>query len=270
MFRGDEEYQIGEDAMSALCGDQSKSAVRSIVLLALCFGCAPQAAAATVILGGNVTGSWTPAGSPYDVQGDITVPNSGTLSIQPGTSVEIEPFDATSSGSNAFKIEFNNNAELVVDNASIIAQSGVSTSWVGLTATSGSTTHLIDAVLQGNLFLQTGADYLVSLFDNINYDTATINGAVSLGGNLVLSASSLIASPGDSFLLLINDGTDPISGIFNGLPEGSILNLGGVDFTLSYLGGDGNDVQLKAIKLIARSERCFSCEAFSRRRIAWS
>lgn len=42
----------------------------------------------TIIPAGDVSGTWTKAESPYRVQGEITVPNSETLTIEPGTTVE--------------------------------------------------------------------------------------------------------------------------------------------------------------------------------------
>ena len=40
--------------------------------------------AATTIPGGNVSGIWDAAGSPYLIEGDITVPAGQTLTIEPG------------------------------------------------------------------------------------------------------------------------------------------------------------------------------------------
>jgi hypothetical protein len=41
----------------------------------------------TYITGGDVSGSWTSAGSPYYIQGEITIPNSETLTIEPAVEV---------------------------------------------------------------------------------------------------------------------------------------------------------------------------------------
>ncbi len=41
----------------------------------------------TFITGGNVSGMWTLAGSPYYIQGEITVPNGETLTIEPGVDI---------------------------------------------------------------------------------------------------------------------------------------------------------------------------------------
>jgi hypothetical protein len=42
----------------------------------------------TVIPGGDVSGSWSIGGSPYQVMGDVTIPDDSTLSIDPGVIVE--------------------------------------------------------------------------------------------------------------------------------------------------------------------------------------
>ncbi len=44
----------------------------------------------TVVPGGDVYGNWTSGGSPYQVMGDITIPNDSTLSIEPGVIVEFQ------------------------------------------------------------------------------------------------------------------------------------------------------------------------------------
>lgn len=44
-------------------------------------------AAQTVVPGGNVSGNWEVAGSPYLVEGEITVPGGETLTIEPGVEV---------------------------------------------------------------------------------------------------------------------------------------------------------------------------------------
>lgn len=46
--------------------------------------------AQTVVPGGNVSGTWTLANSPYYVTGAITIPNGETLTIQPGVTVSFQ------------------------------------------------------------------------------------------------------------------------------------------------------------------------------------
>ncbi len=57
--------------------------IYSFLLSFMCFALAAQ----TPIAGGNVQGNWTLAGSPYQIQGVITVPYGQTLTIQPGVEV---------------------------------------------------------------------------------------------------------------------------------------------------------------------------------------
>jgi hypothetical protein len=77
-----------------------------------------------------------------------------------------------------------------------------------------------------------------------SYSQLSVTGTVDLGGaTLVLNGSYALAA-GESVVLVNNDGTDAITGTFNGLPEGSVVTFGGVSLILSYVGGTGNDVTL--------------------------
>jgi hypothetical protein len=51
-------------------------------------------------------------------------------------------------------------------------------------------------------------------------------------------------SPGLSFVLINNDGSDAVSGTFNGLPQGAYFTVSGQTFRINYTGGTGNDVVL--------------------------
>ena len=44
----------------------------------------------TIIPGGSVSGTWTAAGSPYLIQGDITIHDDSTLNIEPGVEVNFQ------------------------------------------------------------------------------------------------------------------------------------------------------------------------------------
>jgi hypothetical protein len=82
------------------------------------------------------------------------------------------------------------------------------------------------------------------------------HGQVRVQGTVAFVATSLnvtlvapyLPAMGQVFVLVDNDGTDPISGTFAGRPEGSTVTLGGVyPFRLSYVGGDGNDITLTSL-----------------------
>ena len=107
------------------------------------------ARAATTIPGGNIINqTWTPAGSPYIIQGDITVPLTATLTIQPGTEVQFASSDGLATGLDTSRVEFTvkgtlNAVGTAASPISLKAQSGNGTSiWHGLIfdlATSAST-----------------------------------------------------------------------------------------------------------------------------------
>lgn len=82
------------------------------------------------------------------------------------------------------------------------------------------------------------------------HEQYVVVGGVDLGaGSLsVVQRGGFVPIAGDGFTLIDNDGADPISGVFIGLPEGAQLpeSIGGMPVTISYVGGDGNDVVLTA------------------------
>jgi photosystem II stability/assembly factor-like uncharacterized protein len=45
---------------------------------------------ATNVPGGSVSGTWTIGGSPYNIQGNILIPNDSTLTIQPGVTINFQ------------------------------------------------------------------------------------------------------------------------------------------------------------------------------------
>lgn len=86
------------------------------------------------------------------------------------------------------------------------------------------------------------------------YDRLSVTGAVVLA-NCNLQVDSLAGVPvGAPLVIIANDGTDAVSGTFNGLPEGALVTAGNLaQFRISYHGGDGNDVVLTALCLPATS-----------------
>src|SRR4029077_4912461 len=50
-----------------------------------------------------------------------------------------------------------------------------------------------------------------------------------------------------TFMIIANDGVDPVVGAFAGLPEGATVTASGKPFRISYAGGTGNDVVLTAL-----------------------
>src|SRR5262249_39552680 len=71
------------------------------------------------------------------------------------------------------------------------------------------------------------------------HDQLNVTGTVNLG-NATLNVSGTVGHTSVSVVLVKNDGTDPVTGTFNGLPEGSAVLINGIPFHISYVGGDGN------------------------------
>ncbi|MBT6835096.1 MAG: hypothetical protein HOA61_03550, partial [Bacteroidetes bacterium] len=63
---------------------------KSTIILSLLTLCFFTAYSQTNISGGSVSGTWTLSGSPYLIQGSIMIPDSQTLSIEPGVQIEFK------------------------------------------------------------------------------------------------------------------------------------------------------------------------------------
>jgi hypothetical protein len=77
-------------------------------------------------------------------------------------------------------------------------------------------------------------------------DQIDVTGTVNLtGSKLDLTLlGAFHGHKGETFEIISNDGIDPVNGHFAGLVEGAYLVAGGKVFSISYHGGDGNDVVL--------------------------
>jgi hypothetical protein len=78
-----------------------------------------------------------------------------------------------------------------------------------------------------------------------DYGELVVGGDVALNGSFqVQLLGGFAPSVGDRFLVIDNRGSHPIEGTFAGLPEGATITVGSYGFTISYVGGDGDDVVL--------------------------
>jgi hypothetical protein len=102
-------------------GRTRRLAILAVLATALTgiIGAAPPAmAAGTLIPGGNLsTQTWTEAGSPYVVQGDITIPAGAVLTLQWGTIVQFAASDAMAAGDDVDRVELIVEGSLVVAGA---------------------------------------------------------------------------------------------------------------------------------------------------------
>ncbi|HUJ12969.1 MAG TPA: Ig-like domain-containing protein [Thermoanaerobaculia bacterium] len=104
----------------------------------------------------------------------------------------------------------------------------------------------------GNLTLLPSTDSGSSIFVGATNGSApgqftqtNVTGTVTLNSPILLFLGGVSLPAGTSLTLINNDGTDPVSGTFNSLPEGAMF-LSNVPvqevYKISYAGGDGNDV----------------------------
>lgn len=98
-----------------------------------------------------------------------------------------------------------------------------------------------------NLTLQQGSRYENEIAGTTacsGYDQVTVSGTVTLSDARLDATftNGFPGQPGASYTIVKNDGSSPVSGTFEGLAEGAAFSVLGATFTITYQGGDGNDV----------------------------
>jgi hypothetical protein len=94
---------------------------------------------------------------------------------------------------------------------------------------------------------QTGTTLVVEINgDTIytDYDILFVEGNVTLDGMSLDVTLGYVPDSGDTITLIDNVGSNAVNSSFEGLPEGTTITINGYDATITYVGGDGNDVQL--------------------------
>ncbi|HSW99111.1 MAG TPA: hypothetical protein VLF71_04685 [Candidatus Saccharimonadales bacterium] len=78
------------------------------------------------------------------------------------------------------------------------------------------------------------------------YDQLKVNGTVDVtNGTLAISLyNGFKPATGQTYTIIDNDASDPVTGTFSGLAEGATVTVNGYVFKISYKGGTGNDVVL--------------------------
>lgn len=195
-------------------------------------------------------------GASSQILGDVTGDGSGSL-IKSGSGELFIPSGTTWSNLLSMDVSAGTlNTENNHNNLFTVFQSG---KLIGSGSVIANTLNLNDS---GSLSPGSGSgDYQTFTVDGLNISsTATLvfeisgspslasdridttGGIINLDGNLsLLNVES--SKTGDEFTLINNTGIQPISGIFSGFSEGAIVAPG---LTISYVGGDGNDVVLTA------------------------
>lgn len=98
-----------------------------------------------------------------------------------------------------------------------------------------------------NANLAAAMDYYLEINGIIagtNYDQLNVRGTNTLSSPFLHVSLGYMPAVGERFVIIDNDGTDPVFGTFAGLPEGASLTASNAMMTISYSGGSGNDVVL--------------------------
>src|SRR5207249_10348434 len=107
----------------------------------------------------------------------------------------------------------------------------------------------------GNLTLASGSNFDAELNGTTvgtQYYQQNVSRTVALGGATLNLTLGFTPAVGNTFTIINNDLADA-TGTFSGLPEGKVFTATTGSFTatfqITYQGGDGNDVVLKAVSL---------------------
>ena len=113
-------------------------------------------------------------------------------------------------------------------------QAGPGATSVNAGVTAGGYTEAAGGTLQIDITAPSGTDVL------------TVTGQVTLAGMLDIVATGSLAA-NQSFLIINNDGADPVTGAFIGKLPGVPFTEDGTLWRISYTAGDGNDVALTVV-----------------------
>jgi autotransporter-associated beta strand protein len=118
----------------------------------------------------------------------------------------------------------------------------------GLAVSPGGTS-IATLTVNGSVVTFDAASSLLIDVSSTTGDQLSVTGpaVVTLGGSTLVVSVGVAPSAGQTFTIIDNvDPSSTISGTFDNLPEGTAITVSGQVFTISYIGGDGNDVVLTA------------------------
>ncbi len=136
--------------------------------------------------------------------------------------------------------------EMLLEGRFTVASGDLTLDHPGAVLRVGTTAGITNATTlsNGDLNLNAGtASFGVNLDGSNN--KIVVNGAVNLtGAKLEVVSGDYGATVGTQYILIDNDGADPVVGTFASLPENATFSIGEREARISYQGGTGNDVVL--------------------------
>ncbi len=90
----------------------------------------------------------------------------------------------------------------------------------------------------------TGSNLRIQIASDGAYQGLYVNGEVDVSNAGLDIVGTYVPPPGYTILPVVNDGADPIIGTFISVPEDGEYPFNGEEFIITYLGGDGNDLEM--------------------------
>ena len=204
-------------------------------------GSVPDATTDVVIVGAQVELDPALGAGPVEVR-DISLENSATLTLLPGTDLTYNDMTITDSQL------YTQSSELSGDEmttATSTAPNGEGQGGPTFNPTTNDNRSI--KITVGTASFGLGGDVPASTGNTgAGFYATIVTDEAELGAELELELFyGFTPSVGDSFQIITV--ADSLTGIFAGLPEGATAaSFGSVDLLISYAGGDGNDVVLTA------------------------
>ncbi|XHR31172.1 MAG: autotransporter-associated beta strand repeat-containing protein [Chthoniobacteraceae bacterium] len=220
----------------------------------------------SLMSGTTTASSLTVAGGTTSITGKAT--SSGTIGVASGATLK-NTGNTISTGtlSVASGGTLNNNGAITaaVGISGVLSGTGTITGNVfilnGGTLTPGNSAGT--TTVNGNLSVADGAKVSLEFNSLSSFDKIVVNGGVSLSSSLTLTLSDTFLSEcaaltsGTTLVLLENDGTDAVTGVYSSISyvttsgtfavSGTAFTVGSTIYDISYTGGDGNDVTLTVV-----------------------
>lgn len=227
----------------------------------------------TMMFTGDIAGAHT-LGVVDGSQGKLIINSSNNQSSTPNGTYEPKALTTHISAKETNTVYANPNSVYVIDangeatNVQIVGGTLKGTGTVGTLQLDAGTLApgMSPGILNSGNFLATGGSYAVEIGGTAagQYDQLNVTGTVDLGSSTQLSIShwnGFIPSLNSQFVIINNDGSDAITGTFQGLANGATVTVDGVTYTINYAGGDGNDVVLTVTGLTSSAAAAAAASA---------
>ena len=196
--------------------------------------------AGTLVISSSNNTSQTPNGNQTAPAQTINYPDNS-----PGTSIDV-PANTTAIVDGTYGDTFVESGGILKGTGTVGALSVSSGGTVAPGHSPGCITTTGNLTLNGTYQAEIGGTNACT-----DYDQLKVTGTVDLTGSTLTTTlyNGFKPSAGQTYTIISNDGTDAVTGTFNGLAEGATFSVGGYVFKVTYKGGDGNDVVLSVVSV---------------------